>query len=138
MVQCFLVFTLQDLLSSNPTIETRSTASSRPKRSNLSALKRWARYFSITEIQDKLIFLTGGEDLDCNILHETWSYFIEFDKWQREPDLKIARNSHSSCSSNERVHVFCGFDEGSVESLRVGAAQAWEVIVQSFELTRRV
>ena len=51
--------------------------------------------------------------------------------------MKVARYCHSLCSLGDRVFAFGGWYEGSVESLKVGAAKSWEVIILPSKLTIR-
>ena len=39
------------------------------------------------------------------------------DKWKSEPDLKIARCSHSSCSLGDRVFVFGGYHDDGYDAV---------------------
>ena len=59
------------------------------------------------------------------------------DLWINEPDLQIAKWGTILCSLGERVFVFGGGNEGSVESLRVEYGQEWQVIIKSQRLTQR-
>ena len=38
-------------------------------------------------------------------------YCIETDRWRKLPAMEQARKSHSSCSQDTWVYVFCGTDE---------------------------
>ena len=81
------------------------------------------------------MLLTGGFYGSCSEL--TSSYCIHEDQWKSEPDLKIARLKHSSCILGERIFVLGGEHEVSVESLKVGAAQLWEIIATSSQFGER-
>ena len=109
-------------------------------------LGRGASSFSITNFNNMSIFLTGGRS-NGGVLNSVSSYSIAENEWREEPELKHARISHSSCSHGEYVYVFAGMSKhkvskirhfvSSVESLKVGSNQEWQVILEHSRLTRR-
>ena len=103
-------------------------------------LGRGASSFSITNFNNMSIFLTGGRS-NGGVLNSVSSYSIAENEWREEPELKHARISHSSCSHGEYVYVFAGtsrHEVSSVESLKVGSNQEWQVILEHSILTHRV
>ena len=91
--------------------------------------------FSVVNVANALIILTGGSDEDGVPSAKTFGLIVKEGKWGRKslPDLNVARFYHSSCSvtSEDQVYVACGEgDDGylaSVEMFRLGA-EAWVLI----------
>ena len=75
--------------------------------------------------QNRMIYVTGGENKIFYVSRETYIYDIALNQWYSRthftPNLKQARSFHSSCTLGGRVYVFCGSDGqrcfGSVEVL---------------------
>ena len=92
--------------------------------------------FSVVNVANALIILSGGSDEDGDPSAKTFGLIVKEGKWGRKslPDLNVARSMHSSCSvtSEDQVYVACGRGDGgyllaSVEMFRLGA-EAWVLI----------
>ena len=92
--------------------------------------------FSLTNLDNTRIVLTGGCDYDGVKSAKTYVLIVKVGEWHWRslPDLNVARSHHSSCSvtSEDQVYVACGRGDGgkklaSVEMFRLGA-EAWVLI----------
>ena len=92
---------------------------------------------SLVNYSDKYLFITGGRN--SKFPYENYNsvdyYKISNNTWTKAPDLKIARESHSSCTLSDKIYVFCGIVSGdcidSIESLTITGSEIkteWQLI----------
>ena len=71
------------------------------------------------------MYLSGGQNEAGKLV----SYFdLVSHTWHDAPQLNEARLSHASICLGNSVYVFCGFKTGSIEALKVGEGQRWQMI----------
>lgn len=70
----------------------------------------YLRWFSVANMANNLIVLTGGDQLDNIKSAKTFMMEVKTGKWKQQslPDLNLARSNHSSCCIDDHVYVACG------------------------------
>ena len=88
-----------------------------------------------------MIVVTGGNTFTTPI-NKCEAFSLEYQTWDRLPDLEKERKCHSACVAGDYLYVFCGLDDDSncmesIERIIPGEEDAWELITVPVELKPR-
>ena len=92
--------------------------------------------FAISQLSNRYIYVTGGRDmLDKQrlVLPTCYRFDVKSNDFQTMPDMKHARENHSSAACGEKIAVFGGFWEyGQRKSIEVFRGTEWAKILAPY------
>lgn len=73
--------------------------------------------FSLTNMADRYIAVTGGEDATVvnrrgDACRDNYRFDLQASKWEKLPNWQTGIKMHGSCCIDGNLYVFCGLNSG--------------------------